>query len=179
MKDISLHILDIIQNSISAKATLIEVYIDTNYFTDTYKITITDNGKGINPEMLKTVTDPYTTTRKTRRVGLGIPLLKMNAELSGGSFSISSQVNKGTTLQACFKPQHIDCLPEGDIPGTILLLVTTNPNIDFIYNYTTPKGTYNFDTRQIKQILQDIPITQPEVRKHIKQMLIENIERLK
>ncbi len=176
MKDISLHILDIAQNSISAKASLIEISILSSANRNVYRMSITDNGKGMPPEMLATVTDPWTTTRTTRKVGMGLPLLKMNAELTGGTFTISSETGKGTWLTATFVHNNIDRLPEGDIPGVFMLLVTANPAIEFVFRYATDKGEFCVDTREVRQIMGSIPLNTPEVRQYLKAMISENME---
>lgn len=178
MKDISLHILDIVQNSISAKATLIQVSVCDMLSTNQYTVSIADNGKGIKPEMLKTIDDPWTTSRTTRKVGMGIPLFKQNAELTGGKFEIKSELGKGTTLVANFVNKHIDRLPTGDLAGTYSILINSNPNIDFVFKHQTDNDAYELDTREVKKILEDTPITNPEIRKYIKEMLSENIEAL-
>lgn len=178
MKDISQHILDIVQNSISANATQIEVTINNSIKNNIYELTISDNGKGMNNETLEKVIDPFYTSRTTRKVGLGIPLLKQNSELTGGTFSITSQIGIGTKVKAIFVNNNIDKLPDGDISGSIVLLVITNPNIDFIYTYKTDIGDYIFNTIKIKQVLGDMPITQPEVRKYLIEMINENINSL-
>jgi len=176
MKDISLHILDIIQNSIVAKATLVEISIDEGF--DSILITIKDNGCGMNKEMIDKVTDPYTTSRTTRKVGLGIPLLKQNAERTGGSLSIKSELGVGTMLYASFKPSNIDCLPMGDIAGVISLTVSGNPSIDFIYNHKINGNLYTFNTKEIKEILGSISIGEPSVSKYLKEMIQSNLEEI-
>ncbi len=178
MKDISLHILDIVQNSIKAKAKLIEVSIIDSQTDNIYSVTINDNGKGIAPEMLETVTDPWTTSRTTRKVGLGIPLFKQNAESTGGSFIINSEVGKGTWLTAKFINDNIDCLPAGDLTGVYSLLVNSNPDLDFVFSHKTDNGDYVFDTKEIKTILGDVALNEPSVRKYLKEMIDENINSL-
>ncbi len=176
MKDISLHILDIVQNSISAKATQIDISILSSPDRNVYRVAIADNGKGIPAEMLPTVTDPWTTSRTTRKVGLGLPLFKMNAELTGGTFNIDSETGKGTWLTANFVHNSIDRLPEGDLTGVLMLLVTGNPTIEFVFNYSTDKSEFRFDTREIREILGNIPLNEPEVRHYLKDMITENIK---
>ncbi len=177
MKDIALHILDITQNAIKAQATRIEIIFDELY-NQSLTITVADNGKGMDENLLKNVTDPYTTTRTTRKVGLGIPLFKQNAERTGGKFEINSTLGKGTTLKTVFNTQHLDCLPLGDMPGVISLLVNANPNIDFKYQHTVNDKTYLFDTIEVKEVLGDTPINTPEIQQFIKEMIKENITEL-
>lgn len=179
MRDISLHILDIVQNSISAKATLIEVAIEENETDNYYNLTITDNGKGIEADKIALVTDAFHTSRTTRKVGLGLPLLKQNAELTGGTFCIESELGKGTKVMARFVYQSIDRLPSGDLIGSYLLLIHSNPDIDFIFSHITPVGSFALDTREVKEVLEGVPITTPEVRQYLKEMFEENFREIK
>jgi hypothetical protein len=179
MKDLSLHILDIVQNSISAKATFIEISIDENHEANTYFVRIKDNGKGMPKEMLEKVTDPYVTSRTTRKVGLGLPLLKMNAERTGGNLKISSEEGKGTEVEAEFINDNIDRLPLGDIAGTIVILASANPTIEFIYTHTVDGEQYIFDTREIKEALEDISINDVHIFKYLKEMINENLQEIK
>ncbi|MDR0661006.1 MAG: ATP-binding protein [Prevotellaceae bacterium] len=178
MKDLSLHILDIVQNSISAKATLIEIEVNEQPNNDTLTITITDNGKGMTPEQVIKVTDPYFTSRTSRKVGLGIPLFKQNAEQSGGKLSIISTIDVGTQIIAQFGYSHIDRPALGNIANAISLLVMSNPAIDFIYTHTINKESYLFDTREVKEILGDTPINNTQVVKMVEGMIAENINDL-
>jgi hypothetical protein len=179
MKDLSLHILDIVQNSISAKAKVIEIDIVENPSTDLYSLEIKDDGKGMDKATLEKVVDPFFTTRTTRKVGLGIPLLKLNAERTGGTFSIESKVGTGTELTATFSWRHIDRLPEGDLPGTIVMLASSNPTLEFIYHHTTPRGSYTFDTKEIKDVLGDIPINELSIYSYLKELIASNLAEIK
>jgi anti-sigma regulatory factor (Ser/Thr protein kinase) len=178
MNELALHILDIVQNSISAKARLIEISIIENAEKDLLEIDITDNGKGIAPEMLENVTDAYVTSRTTRKVGLGLPLLKQNAEQTGGSLKIESELGKGTVVKAVFGYSHWDRPPIGDIAGTICLLVTANPDIDFVYLHKTAQEEYIFDTKEVKEALGDVPISSPEVYRLLKEMIEANLDEI-
>lgn len=179
MKDLSLHILDIVQNSISAKATFIEITIDESHQANTYFVTIKDNGKGMSPEMVEKVTDPYVTSRTTRKVGLGLPLLKMNAERTGGHLKITSQEGKGTEVEALFIHDNIDRLPLGDIAGTLALMASANPLIEFTYTHSVDGEQYIFDTREIKEVLDDFPISDIHIFKFLKEMINENLQEIK
>ena len=119
--------MDIAQNSISAGASLITIRVEEDRPADTLSISVEDNGKGMSPETVQKVIDPFYTTRTTRSVGLGVPLFKMEAEMTGGSFQIDSQLGVGTTLTAVFKPSSVDMIPLGDINGTVQLLISCNP----------------------------------------------------
>jgi hypothetical protein len=179
MKDLSLHILDIVQNSISAKATFIEITIEEKHLANTYFVRIKDNGSGMTREMLEKVTDPYTTSRTTRKVGLGLPLLKMNAERTGGHLRITSEVGKGTEVEALFIYDHIDRLPLGDMAGTIVILASANPTIEFIYTHVVGDEQYIFDTREIKEALDDVAINDVQIFKYLKEMINENLQEIK
>jgi hypothetical protein len=178
MKDLSLHILDIVQNSISAKATLIQISITESISSNFYKLTIEDNGCGMSSEMVEKVTDPYTTSRTTRKVGLGLPLLKQNAELANGYLSIASELGVGTTVTAMFEYNHIDRVPIGDVAGVVVMLISMNPTINFIYTHTAPQGKYRFDTQEIKEILGDVSIRDMAIQKYLKEMIQENLEEI-
>ena len=117
MRELSLNVMDIAQNSISAGASLITIRVEEDRPADTLSISVEDNGKGMSPETVQKVIDPFYTTRTTRSVGLGVPLFKMEAEMTGGSFQIDSQLGVGTTLTAVFKPSSVDMIPLGDING--------------------------------------------------------------
>jgi len=175
MKDLSLHILDIIQNSISAGANLIELTIEENLSQNLYQITFTDNGSGMSSEMVEKVTDPYFTSRTTRKVGLGLPLLKQNAERTGGNLTIVSEIGKGTTVKAVFQHNNIDRPVLGDIAGVIVMLCSANPDINFVYRHLTEKGEYIFDSREVKEMLDDVSISDPKIMKYLKEMIKENL----
>ena len=149
MEDLSLHILDIVENSIAAMAKRIEIRIDEDQANDLVTIEIKDDGKGMDERTLKKALDPFFTTRTTRRVGLGLSLLAQAAEDSEGTFDISSSPGKGTTVNATFRMSHPDCKPMGDIGQTIQVLVISHPEIDFLYEHKIDNSTYRFDTREV------------------------------
>lgn len=155
MRELSLHILDIVQNSISADASIVEIIIEENLRLDQLTITVCDNGKGMSEEMVTQVTDPFFTTRTTRKVGLGIPLFKANAEACEGSFEICSKQNVGTTLTASFKHSHIDRVPLGNMPDTIMACVMSNPNGDLYYKHQINQKAFVFSTLDIRKVLGD------------------------
>ncbi len=174
MKDLSMHIMDIAQNSLKAGATVVGIEMYEDISTDLLTLVIEDNGIGMDKESLEKVTDPYFTSRTTRKVGLGIPFLKQNAELTGGSFTITSEKNVGTVVKATFKHSHIDRIPMGNVPQTIVLLVSANPEVRFIYKYQTVKGEYIFDTDEVNEMLDGVPIHDPEIVIALKEMIVEN-----
>jgi anti-sigma regulatory factor (Ser/Thr protein kinase) len=178
MKELSLHILDIAQNSISAGAKNIVVEVDENTVSNTFSIMIKDDGKGMTEDILHKVTDPYFTSRTTRKVGLGLPLFRQHAEMAGGNFSIESQPGQGTTVKAVFQHDHLDRAPLGDIAGVMVILVSSNPEIEWTYRHVINGNKYVFDTREVKEVLEDMPITEPSVGRYLKDMIRENLEEL-
>ncbi len=179
MKDLSLHILDIAQNSISAAASNIGISIDENLAANTMAIEVTDNGCGMSAEVLERVTDPYFTSRTTRKVGLGIPLFKQNAEATGGSLQIDSEEGRGTMLKATFVHNHLDRPPLGDMAGVMVLLAGANPEIRFVYTHRVDNEEYVFDTEEVKEALDGLPINDPQVMRFLKEMIIENLVAIK
>lgn len=179
MKDLSLHILDIVQNSITAGGRNIFVNISEQSQSDTCTISISDDGCGMSPEVLQRVTDPFYTSRTTRKVGMGIPLFKQNAEQSGGSLQIESQKGKGTRVVAVFGLNHIDRPPLGDIAGVITILCGSNPRIRFCYTHIIDSERYVFDTEEVNQALDGLEINQPQVLRYLKQMIQENLAHMK
>ena len=153
MKELSLNILDVAENSVKAKASLIEILLNEN--GNSLTLVIRDNGLGMTKEILKGVTDPFYTTRTTRKVGLGIPLLKMSAEMTGGSFMIDSvsevddEVNHGTTVTAVFNTDHIDFTPLGDIVATVVTLIQGHPDYDFLFRHYKNGFEILLDTREL------------------------------
>ena len=178
MQELSLNILDIAQNSICADASLIEIYVSENFASDIMKITIKDDGCGMSEEMVSRVIDPFFTTRTTRNVGLGVPFFKMAAEQTGGSFSISSELGKGTFLCAEFVLSSIDLTPLGDMAGTVCALVMPNPNLDFVYTREISGASFIMDTREIREILEGVPLSEPDVINFIKSYIEENTKEI-
>lgn len=172
MREISLNILDIAQNSISAKATLIEIELSEQ--SNILTVKIADNGKGMSPEQLEQVRDPFFTTRTTRKVGMGIPLFKMAAEMTGGSFDIQSSLGKGTIVTAVFRTDSIDFTPVGDMAATMCSLISMNTDIDFVYRRSVEEKEFTLDTRQMREILGDVPLSSPEVTEFINDFICEN-----
>ncbi len=174
LPEISLNILDVAQNSISAGALLTEISVAIDKSQDKLTVIINDNGCGMNEEQVKSVIDPFYTTRKTRKIGLGVPFFKMAAENTGGSFEITSKVGKGTKVTAVFGLSHIDRMPLGEMTFTVHSLITLNPDIDFLYSYSVNGNGYSLDTREFRQILGNAPLNSTEVSDFIKQYLDEN-----
>lgn len=173
--EISLNILDIAQNSIKAQADLIEITLDKSSDDDTLTVIIKDNGCGMSKDETSQVIDPFYTTRTTRKVGLGIPFFRSAALMTGGIFTIDSVPLSGTTVTAVFHTLHIDCIPLGDITNTILILITMNEAIDFIYTYSTSNNSFTLDTRELRHILGNIPLSNPEVKEFLSSYLNEHM----
>jgi len=178
MKDLSLHILDIVQNSIRAKAKLIGIDIDELPEEDQLIITITDDGTGMTEDELKRAIDPFYTSRTTRKVGLGLSLFKQNAEQTGGNLHIESERGKGTKVIATFGFHHFDRPIVGDLVGCLLILICSPGSADYVFQHKTPSGEYILDTREIREALGDVPIDHPEVRSFLKEMIEGNLEQI-
>ena len=178
MKEISLHILDILQNSITAGASLVELVITEDKAKDLFEFYIKDNGKGMDEEFLKNVVSPFTTKRTTRKVGLGIPLLKLAAENAGGGIDIKSELGKGTTIKATFSHSHIDRQPLGNIVDTMFTVITSYLDTDFVYVHSVGDKDFSLDTRQMKEILKGVPLNDTGVMQWILEYLRQGEEEL-
>lgn len=179
MKEISLNILDIAENSTRAGATLVQITVEEDTAADTLSVTIEDNGSGMSPEFLAQVQDPFVTSRTTRRVGLGIPLIKEAAEATGGSFSIDSQLGRGTVTRAVFGYRHIDRMPLGDMAGTISTLIQCHEKeTDFIYRHRYNGRSFDLDTRQLRQTLENVPLSEPAVVFWIRDYVNEHLQEI-
>lgn len=184
MKELSLNILDIAQNSIKAGATLVQIHLTET--EELLTLCIADDGCGMTEEVLKGVVNPFYTTRTTRKVGLGLPFLKLTAEQTGGEMKVSSRhesehpENHGTEVVASFFKRHIDFTPLGDIGSTVLTLIQGNPSLDFHFLHTMEENEVVLDTRQLREILgEDIPLNSPEILDWIKQYINEQYQHSK
>lgn len=173
MRELSLNILDICENSLRAKAT--EVRVDVEVTDDIVAIVVADNGCGMTKEFLAKVTDPFTTTRTTRKVGLGLPFIKMEAEMAGGSFDIESNVGSGTTVTTTFQRAHIDRPPLGDLGETMAALMPDLGNTRLIFSYRANGQSFVLDTDEVKTQLEGVPIDTPEVMVFLKELTNDNI----
>lgn len=171
MRDISLHLLDLAQNSIKAEATLVEIDLTVDD-TGLLAVTLKDNGHGMTEALAKSVQSPFVTSRTERRVGLGIPLFLENARLTGGDLTLTSQLGVGTEVKATFDTKHIDCLPLGDIAQTLYTLIVLNPETpDFLFTVKTGKGCAAFDTREVRRAVNHLPLNEPEIAAWIHEAL--------
>ena len=175
MPELALHILDLVQNSVSAGATRVVVTIAWDTSADTLLISIEDDGKGMPPELLARVASPFTTTRTTRKVGMGIPLFKMAAEMADGTFSITSEKGVGTTVTATFVLDHIDRAPLGDLADTVVTLIGGECRSDFVFDVRVNGKGFVFDTRELKAELDGVPVGEPEVLVFVRDMIKENL----
>ncbi len=176
MRDISLHLLDIVQNSVVAGATLVTIEIS---FTEInlLEIQITDNGSGMSEEMIKGVKNPFITTRTTRGVGLGIPLLYQNAKRTEGNLKVDSTLGEGTTISVVFHQNHIDCIPLGNIGQTIATFCACYPKeCDFLLKYKKEKKDFVFDTREVKDVLEGVPLNTPDVLIWVEKSIEEELK---
>ena len=182
MKELSLNILDITENSVKAGATLTTIYLKETKSTLT--LTVEDNGSGMDEETVRMVTDPFYTTRTTRKVGMGIPLIKLAAEQTGGYVDIKSvtravdSINHGTVLTAHFIKDHIDFTPLGDVISTVQTLIQGHPNTDFLYIHDKESGRVELDTRDMREVLEDVPLDSYEVVSWVGENLKEQYENL-
>lgn len=180
MRELSLNVMDIAQNSISAGASLVTIDVCQSRAADRLVISIIDNGRGMSAEQVAQVTDPFFTTRTTRKVGLGIPLFKMEAEMTGGGLQIHSVPGQGTTVRAEFVPSHVDFIPLGDVNSTVLLLITCNTDRDFVFHHRMDEREFTLDTRELRGILgEEVELNAPDVVAWIREYLEEQTECIK
>lgn len=179
MKEISLHIMDISENGISAGASLIRILIDEDRRKNLLSIEIEDNGRGMSAEMAAKVTDPFVTSRTTRRVGLGLSLLKAAAERCEGEFRLDSEIGKGTRTSASFRYDHIDRAPVGDMAGTLTALMMGNPNIDFVYTHQVDEKDFTLDTAEIRKEMEGFSLTDPAVMIHLTRTIRNAVSELR
>lgn len=181
MKELSLHLLDLAENSVSADAKSIHICVSEDFRTDRLSISVQDDGAGMSEEMVQQVTDPFFTSRTTRKVGLGIPLLKSSAETCNGRLEIKSKPGVGTRIEASFRHSHIDRMPLGDIASTFLTLTIGHPETHWIFTYTynpPSKGSprvFEFNDQSLKQTLNGFPLTHPGVIAYVRATLVDGI----
>ncbi|AKL95080.1 histidine kinase [Clostridium aceticum] len=178
MRELALHILDIVENAVKAEASLIEITIWEDIAKDLFTIEIKDNGIGMDEDTMKKVEDPFYTTRTTRKIGLGISLFKAAALQCGGSFKIYSLKGKGTTINTVFKHSHIDRAPLGHIEDTFVTSLMTEKEVDYIYTHYYNLDKFSIDTREVKEILKDMSISDPQVIRWLREYIRENIAKL-
>ncbi|MHB8172561.1 MAG: ATP-binding protein [Thermincolia bacterium] len=178
MRELSLHVLDVVQNSLRAGASRVEIVINVETGRDLLEIEIIDNGKGLAPGMLEQVADPFFTSRKTRKVGLGLALFKAAAEQCNGSFQIQSQPALGTRVRATFQHSHLDRAPLGSVEETLEALIACNPQVDFLYHHRINHREFHLDTHRIKEDLEPLEINHPKVLAWLKETIKEELTKI-
>lgn len=168
MIELALHILDISQNSLRAGASLVEISLVEDLINDRLDISIKDNGCGMNASEIEKALDPFYTTKKVRRIGLGLPMLKQAAIQTDGSFTIESEPGRGTTICAAFRHSHIDRQPIGDVAGAIVALILERPDVDILFTYRKDAYEYVLDTREIRETLDTVPLNNMDVIEYIR-----------
>jgi len=176
MKSIALHILDLVENSTQAAARKVVISITEDPLHDSYILVIEDDGTGMTEEVIQKASDPFYTTRKTRKVGMGLPLIQMNAERTGGTLTLHSTPGKGTRLEVLFVYSHPDRLPLGEIADVLVLLATGHPQVRLLYEHRTLSGFYRFDTQEIHEIVGDLQNINQETRRFLREMIDENLK---
>lgn len=175
VRELALHLLDIAENSIAAQAKTVALTVVEDTPADRLKLSVVDDGQGMDAEMVALVADPFVTTRTTRKVGLGIPLLKAAAEACNGWLNITSEAGKGTRLECEFQHSHIDRMPLGDVAGTLLALMVAAPQIHWVYRHRVNDEEFVFDDQPIKDELGDVPLTEPEILSFVREMLQQGV----
>ena len=178
MRELALHLLDIAENSAAAGAKTIRIDVTEDTKSDRLVMKITDDGKGMSEEMVKQVTDPFVTSRTTRKVGLGLPLLKEAAELCNGSLLISSKLGQGTEVNVDFQRSHIDRMPLGDLATTFLNLIIAHPAIHFIFSYKVNSESFYLDDETIKSELQGVSLTEPVVLTFLRNLFESGVQKV-
>jgi len=179
LRELSLHLLDIAENSISAGATRIVISVHEDLVADELWLAVTDNGKGMSPEMVANVLDPFFTTRTTRKVGLGIPLLKQAAEACNGFLTVESELGKGTKLTTKFQHSHIDRMPLGNLEDTIITLLLGTPSVNWVFDYQYNDQSFEFDDTEFKEALGDLPLSDFRVIEFLSNTIIHGITNAK
>jgi len=179
MEDLSLHLLDVVENCIKAEASRVEIRIQHDRKQDRLTLEIIDNGKGMDKETVNKALDPFFSTKTTRRFGLGLPLLAEASRAAEGDFSLASEPGKGTKVRATFQASHIDMKPLGDMAQTLVTLILGHPEVDILYLYKVNGEHYSMDTQEIKSHLNGIPINAPEVIRFIREHINEGLQNLR
>lgn len=177
MKELSLNILDVTENSVraGAKNILVSLVCDSEGILT---LTISDDGCGMDEETVRRVSDPFYTTRTTRKVGLGVPFLKLAAMQAGGDMTIESTVGEGTCVKAAFDTNNLDFTPIGDMVSTMTTLIMGAPDVDFVYEHISPAGSVKLDTKELREVLGDVSLASVEVIAWIKEYLREQYDNL-
>ncbi len=175
MRELALHLLDIAENSVAAEARTIRIVVEEDPKKDLLRMSVEDDGRGMDEDLVARVTDPFVTSRTTRKVGLGIPLLKAAAEACNGYLRVNSAPGRGTRLEAEFQRSHIDRMPLGDLAGTLLELLVAWPQVHWVFRYKQNGTEFNFDDGPVKQELGDVSLTEPGILKYLRETLQEGV----
>lgn len=178
MQDLSLHVLDVAENSINAQASLVQISLSEDHASDILELVITDDGRGMDAELLAAATSPFATTRTTRKFGLGLPLLAQSAENAEGSLRIESKPGEGCRVSATFRLSHSDLFPVGDLEGTLMTLIVGNHNTDFLFRHQRDGMSFTLDTRELRREMGDIPLFRPEAIRELRKRIREGLEKL-
>ena len=178
MQDLSLHILDIVENSLAAGSRRVEIRVDENIAADQMVIEIVDDGCGMDEERVRKALDPFFTTKTVRRVGLGLPLLEEACRMSNGEMRIESSPGKGTRVRATFQHSHIDRKPLGNMRDTLITLMAGHPQLDLLYEHRRGGKTFSLDTREIRAELGEIPLDAPQVLSALRKLIQSGLEEL-
>lgn len=178
MRELALHLLDIVENSISARAETVQILVQEDHAADRLVMSVIDDGCGMDAEMVARVTDPFVTSRTTRKVGLGLPLLKAAAEACQGGLTVESEVGRGTCVSVAFQLSHIDRMPMGNLAATLLTLIVGSPQVHWIFRYAVDEQTFLFDDQPIKETLDGIPLSEPGVLAYLRESLETGIASL-
>jgi anti-sigma regulatory factor (Ser/Thr protein kinase) len=178
VQDLSLHILDIVENSLAAGSRRVEIRVDEDMAADRMVIEIVDDGCGMDEERVRKALDPFFTTKTVRRVGLGLPLLEEACRMSNGEMRIESSPGKGTRVRATFQHSHIDRKPLGNMRDTLITLMTGHPQLDLLYEHRKGGKTFSLDTREIRADLGEIPLDAPQVVSALRKLIQSGLEGL-
>lgn len=176
MREISLHILDIVENSIEAGATAIDLYVEEDREADVLSVVVIDNGDGMDEAYARSIVDPFVTSRQTRRVGLGLPLIAATAERCAGGLSIESAKGKGTKVTVTFQLSHVDRPPLGDMKSTLLSIAVGRSDVGLHYKHRVDAETFELDTREVKSLLGEVPLSNPAVLRWLNEYLDQDIK---
>ena len=179
MRELSLHILDVVENGIAAGGNCIWIKVEEDHRADQLKIVIRDNGRGMPIEKLQNINDPFITSRTTRRVGLGLSLLAAAAERCEGTMRVDTAPGKGTEVETTFQHSHIDRAPLGDMAATITTLIIGNPEIDFVYSHRINGEEFSLDTREIRAEMEDLSLSDPVIIHHLAESIRSSLKELK
>lgn len=178
MRELSLHLLDIAENSVAAGARTVTITVREDLAADRLALCVQDDGKGMDAATVAMVTDPFVTSRTTRKVGLGLPLLKEAAELCNGFLRISSTLGVGTRVEVEFQHSHIDRMPLGDLAGTLLTLLVSAPSVHWIFVYQVNQASFVLDDAPIKAELTGLPLSEPSILAFLREEIVSGIANL-